>query len=111
MKIVFVDGSRCRLNRVSRDRLARYLIKPPDFIPLDSLTPAQRKTAESFAAAQAPDAEPPLVQRNPCGCSRIEVLALSSVEALFGHSSLDMVMDANGTELQLVEYHPEDIPS
>ena len=51
------------------------------------------------------------VPGNPCGCIRVEVLALSAVEALFGHSSLSMVMDANGTELKLTEYHPEDFRS
>ncbi|WP_330290575.1 hypothetical protein [Streptomyces sp. NBC_00576] len=111
VKIFFTDGSWCRLRSVSRERLTRYFIEPLDFVPLDSLTPAQRKTAEDFAAAQAPDAELPLVQRNPCGCFRVEVLALSAVEALFGHSSRDMVMDVGGTELQLMEYHPEDLLS
>ncbi|MFF3376274.1 hypothetical protein ACFYXF_25395 [Streptomyces sp. NPDC002680] len=111
VKIVFTDGSWCRLNSVSRERLTQFLIEPPDFIPLDSLTPAQRTTAEDFAEAQAPDAELPLVMRNPCGCFRVEVLALSEVEALFGHSGLSMVMDGNGTELKHMEYHPEDLRS
>ncbi|MDQ0930378.1 hypothetical protein [Streptomyces turgidiscabies] len=78
---------------------------------MDFLTPAQRTTAEDFAAVQAPDAELPLVQRNPCGCFRVEALALSEVEALFGHPSLTMVMDASGTELKLTEYHPADFRS
>lgn len=107
-KIVFSDGSWCRLSSINRERLTRYLIEPLDFIPLDALTPAQRNTAEAFAAAQAPDAEPPLVKRNPCGCFRVEVVALSTVDANFGHSGLDMVMDVHGTERKLTEYHPED---
>lgn len=107
-KVVFTDGSWCRLSSINRERLTRYLIEPLDFIPLDSLTLAQRNTAEAFAAAQAPDAELPLVKRNPCGCFRIEVVALSTVDAFFGHSGLNMVMDANGAELKLTEYHPED---
>ncbi|WP_151479650.1 hypothetical protein [Streptomyces albicerus] len=108
VKIFFTDGSWCRLGSVSRERLTRYLIEPLDFIPLDSLTPAQRDTAETFAAAQAPDSQPPLVKRNPCGCFRIEVLAPSTINALFGHSSLDTVMNENGAELKITEYHPED---
>lgn len=107
-KIAFFDGSWCRVSSVKRERLTRYLIEPLDFIPLESLTPAQRATAESFAAAQAADARPPLVKRNPCGCYRIEVVAPSTIRASFGHSGLNTVMDANGTELKLTQYHPED---
>jgi hypothetical protein len=107
-KITFSDGSWCRVSSVARERLTRYLIEPLHFIPLDSLTPSQRNTAESFAATQAPDAQPPLVKRNACGCFRIEVLAPSTISASFGHSSLNTVMDTNGTELKLTQYHPGD---
>lgn len=107
-KIVFADGSWFRASSRNRERLTRYLIEPLDFSPLDSLTPAQRQTAESFAAAQASDALPPLVKRNACGCLRIEVVAPSTIHALFGHSGLNTVMDENGTELKLSEYHPQD---
>lgn len=106
--IFFTDGSWCRLASVGRERLTRYLIEPLDFIPPAALTPAQRATAESFAAAQAPDARPPLVKRNPCGCLRVEIVAPSTIDALFGHSGLNTVMDEQGTELKLTEYHPED---
>ncbi|GAA3496065.1 hypothetical protein GCM10019016_031660 [Streptomyces prasinosporus] len=111
VKISFTDGSWCRVSSVSgasRERLTRYLIEPLDFIPLESLTPPQRRTAESFAAAQAPDAQAPLVKRNPCGCFRIEVLAPSTTHATFGHGGLNAVMDASGTELKLSDYHPQD---
>ncbi|MEU3145469.1 hypothetical protein [Streptomyces sp. NPDC006999] len=107
-KIVFTDGSWCRVSSANRERLTRYLIEPLDFIPLETLTLAQRNTAESFAASQAPDAQPPLVKRNTCGCLRIEILAPSTVHAFFGHSGLNTVMDAHGTELRLSEYHPQD---
>jgi len=107
-KIIFTDGSWCRVSGTVRERLTRYLIEPLDFIPLDSLTPAQRSTAESFASTQAPDAQLPLVKRNPCGCFRIEVLAPSRTNASFGHSGLNTVMDASGRELKLTEYHSED---
>ncbi|WP_055524693.1 hypothetical protein [Streptomyces graminilatus] len=108
-KIFFGDGSWCRLKSIGRERLTRYLIEPLDFIPLDSLTPAQRNTAEAFAAAQAPDAELPLVKRNPCGCFRIEVVALSTVHAFFGHSGMDTVMDESGAEVKPMELHKEDL--
>ncbi|MFE1946253.1 hypothetical protein [Streptomyces massasporeus] len=107
-KIAFTDGSWFRVGSIKRERLTRYLIEPPDFISLASLTRAQRNTAERFAAAQAPDALPPLVKRNSCGCFRIEVVAPSCVHASFGHSGLNTVMDENGTELRLTEYHQED---
>ncbi|MDX2548747.1 hypothetical protein ACOT81_25040 [Streptomyces sp. WI04-05B] len=108
-KIFFVDGSWCRLTSNKRERLTRYLIEPLDFIPLKSLTPAQRNTAEAFAAAQAPDAELPLVKRNPCGCLRIEVVALSTVDAFFGHSAIRTVMDESGAEVKPMERHKEDL--
>ncbi|UUA06783.1 MULTISPECIES: hypothetical protein [Streptomyces] len=107
-KIAFTDGSWFRASSINRERLTRYLIEAPDFIPLASLTQPQRTTAEGFATAQASDAQPPLVKRNSCGCFRIEVLAPSTVHASFGHSGLNTVMDANGTELRLTEYHQED---
>jgi hypothetical protein len=107
-KIVFADDSWCRVSSINRERLTRYLIEPPEFIPLTSLTQAQRNTAERFAAAQAPNAQPPLVKQNPCGCFRIEVVAPSTIHSSFGHSGLNTVMDANGTELRLTEYHQED---
>jgi hypothetical protein len=107
-KIAFTDGSWIRVSSIKRERLTRYLIEPLDFIPLASLTQAQRNTAERFAAAQAPDAQPPLVKGNPCGCFRVEVVAPSTVHASFGHSGLNTVMDPNGTELRLTEYHQED---
>ncbi|MFF7723339.1 hypothetical protein ACFZDB_28840 [Streptomyces luteogriseus] len=107
-KIAFTDGSWCRVSSIKRERLTRYLIEPVDFIPLTSLTQAQRNTAEMFAAAQAPDAQPPLVKQNSCGCFRVEVVAPSTVHASFGHSGLNTVMDVNGTELGLTEYHQED---
>ncbi|MFF7310291.1 hypothetical protein [Streptomyces sp. NPDC008137] len=107
-KIAFTDGSWIRVSSIKRERLTRYLIEPPEFIPLESLTPAQRTTAEKFAAAQASDARTPLIKRNPCGCFRIEVLAPSTVHASFGHSGLNTVMDEKGTEVPLTQYHQED---
>ncbi|MFF4472951.1 hypothetical protein ACFYZ3_25705 [Streptomyces sp. NPDC001599] len=108
VKILFTDDSWVRLSSVKRERLTRYLLEPLDFIPLDSLTTAQRETAERFASAQAPDAQAPLVKQNTCGCFRVEVFAPSTVHAFFGHSGLNTVMDADGTELSLTEYHPDD---
>ncbi|MFF9300033.1 hypothetical protein [Streptomyces sp. NPDC014764] len=107
-KIVFTDGSWCRVSSRARERLTRYLIEPLDFIPLRSLSPAQRTTAEEFAARQGSDAQVPLVKRNSCGCFRIEVLAPSKTDAKFGHPGLNSLMDDNGTEIPITEYHPQD---
>ncbi|MEU0193052.1 hypothetical protein ABZ250_24750 [Streptomyces afghaniensis] len=64
VKVVFTDGSWCRLRTSGRDRLMRYMVDRLDFVPLDSLTSAQGKAAEDFASAHAPDAEPPVVTRS-----------------------------------------------
>ncbi|MHC3474477.1 hypothetical protein ACYF6T_38090 [Streptomyces sp. 7R007] len=108
-KFIFTDGSWCRVSSANRERLTRYLIEPLDFIPLESLTPAQRSTAEAFAVAQASDAQAPLVKRNPCGCLRIEVFAPSNIHAFFGHSGLNTVMGKNGKEVKLMDSHKEDL--
>ncbi|MBT2874245.1 hypothetical protein AB0900_00615 [Streptomyces cellulosae] len=107
-KIVFTDDSWCRVSSRARERLTRYLIEPLDFIPLRSLSPAQRKTAEEFAARQGPDAQAPLVKRNPCGCFRIEVLAPSKTDVRFGHPGLNSLMDSYGREIPITEYHSQD---
>ncbi|MFI7020733.1 hypothetical protein [Streptomyces sp. NPDC050164] len=108
VKVIFTDGSWCRLRTSGRDRLMRYLVDRLDFVPLDSLTPAQRETAETFASAHAPDAGPPVVTRSECGCFRVEVLAPSTTNAFFGHSTRDMVMDVDGNTVDLSQYHLED---
>ncbi|MFH8613256.1 hypothetical protein ACH4D5_37890 [Streptomyces sp. NPDC018029] len=111
LKVVFADGSWCRLAVRARQVLARCLANPLNLIPLTSLTSEQRATAEAFAAAQAPDAGPALVSRNACGCYAIRVVKTTSVTSYFGASDRSTVMDADGTELDLMKYHPEDLTS
>ncbi|MGW3934097.1 hypothetical protein [Streptomyces phaeochromogenes] len=108
VKVVFTDGSWCRLTCFRRECLTRHIIDQPDLVPLDSLTPAQRGTAEAFAAAHAPDAGLPLITRNPCGCYRVAALAPSTADGFFGISDRSMVMDADGTEVDLLKQHWED---
>nr|WP_241267242.1 hypothetical protein [Streptomyces scabichelini] len=108
VKVVFSDGSWCRLRAFRRECLTRYLIDRPNFVPLESLTPAQRSTAEAFAAAHAPDTGSPLVTQNLCGCYRVDALAPSMADAFFGHSDQNMLMDADGAEISLTKYHWED---
>ncbi|MEV6313849.1 hypothetical protein [Streptomyces sp. NPDC051776] len=108
VKIVFMDRSWCRLRAQWRPRLTEYLVGPLDVIPLESLTAAHQHTARAFAAAQAPDAGPPIITRNTCGCYRIALVAPSMIDSFFGASDLYTVMDADGTERDLLAYHPED---
>jgi hypothetical protein len=108
VKIVFTDGSWCRLSTQARHRLLRYLVDRPELLPLESLTLAQRKTAEAFASAHAPDAGPPIVTRSECGCYLVEALAPSATSSSFGHSEKEMLMDADGTEVGFGERHLED---
>ncbi|WP_328495787.1 hypothetical protein OHS59_25905 [Streptomyces sp. NBC_00414] len=108
VKVVFADGSWCRLNSFRREGLTRHIVDQPDLVPLDSLTPAQRDTAEAFVAAQAPDAGAPVVTQNLCGCYRVAAVAPSTAHGFFGISDLDMLIDADGTEADIGEYHWED---
>lgn len=111
VRIVFTDGSWCRLHSLSRHKLTRPLTAPRDYIPLESLTSAQRATVEAFVATRHPDVEPPLVTRNACGCYRVLVVDQLTVDADFGTTEWDMTMDANGVEVEPVAYHPEDFAS
>lgn len=110
VKVVFTDGSWCRLTSLWRERLTRYLTDQPDLVPLESLTPAQRGTAKAFAAAHAPDAGPPLITRNLCGCFRVAAVAPSTADGFFGISDRSMVMDADASEVDLMKWHWEDYP-
>ncbi|QES42016.1 hypothetical protein DEJ49_14380 [Streptomyces venezuelae] len=108
LRIVFTDGSWCRLRSLSRRSLTWPLIEPREYIPLESLTPPQRAAVEAFAAARHPDVEPPLVTRNACGCYRVLVMDQLTVDADFGTTEWEMTMDADGAEVEPVAYHPED---
>ncbi|MGH4032456.1 hypothetical protein ACQB60_26350 [Actinomycetota bacterium Odt1-20B] len=111
LQIVFTDGSWCRMRSTSyaRRRILRYLAKQLDFVPLDALTPSQQATVEAFVTDYEPDAGPPLITQNSCGCYRVEVVLPSKVNAYFGARDWDMVMDTDGKKLELTEYHPEDL--
>ncbi|WP_432095125.1 hypothetical protein [Streptomyces sp. bgisy100] len=111
VQLVFTDGSWCRLRAQWRRRFTDYLKGPLDLMSLESLTPAQRSTARTFAATQPADAGPPVVTRNACGCYRVSVLAPSTTDSFFGISDRDTVVDAAGTELPYAQYHPEDFTS
>ncbi|MGV9881809.1 hypothetical protein [Streptomyces sp. NPDC003006] len=109
VKLVFSDGSWCRLQSPLREYLVRYLVSTPDLIPLRSLTQAQRQAVDNFlATARAPDLSEPIVTRLPCGHYRVEALVPSELDAFFGAGSRELNMNADGTELDYADYHPED---
>lgn len=57
-KIVFTDGSWCRLHSLWREFLMRHLADRPNIVPSDSLSPALREAVERFAVGHGPDALP-----------------------------------------------------
>ncbi len=110
VKVVFTDGSWCRLHAITREKFMRYLHQPLDLIPLEALTPGQRNTVENFvASSNAPDAGTPVISRRPCGHYRIEFMRSSRVDSFFGLSENSMLMDAEGAEVSITDYHPDDL--
>lgn len=109
VKVVFTDGSWCRLWAITREKLTRHLLHPLALIPLEALTPAQRNTVENFVAtAHAPDVGTPFVTRRPCGHYRIDVPVPSELDSFFGANYRHMRMNPDGTEVAITDYHPED---
>ncbi|MET7323795.1 hypothetical protein [Streptomyces sp. NPDC005549] len=108
-KIVFTDGSWCRLHSLWREFPMRHLADRSDIVPSDSRSPALREAAETFAAGYGPDAPPPLVVRNACGCYRIEVLAPGPSVAFYGIHAQKTIVDAEGRKMEMDGYHLEDL--
>ncbi|MEV7196753.1 hypothetical protein AB0N81_33875 [Streptomyces sp. NPDC093510] len=111
VKILFTDGSWCRLRALSRPELTRHLIRPPELIPLGSLSPEQLSTVDDFlmsAQTEAPDAGPPIITRRSCGHYRVEILPLSRYDSFFGASELEIIMDSSGVEVEVTAQHPDD---
>lgn len=112
VKIVFDDGSWCRLETLIRPEFTRHLLHPPHLIPLNSLTEEQHDTVADFLAAaraEAPDADEPVITRRSCGHYRVEVLPLSRLDSYFGASELAIIMDSAGAEVELTDQHPDDL--
>lgn len=109
VRLTFTDGSWCRLRLLSRDRFLRQLIRIPDLIPLDSLTQGQRDAVDDFlATARAADLSDPFVTRLPCGRFRVESLVPSELSSFFGANSRDLLMNADGSEVEPADVHPDD---
>ncbi|MGW7085922.1 hypothetical protein ACWGH2_20865 [Streptomyces sp. NPDC054871] len=110
VKVVFDDDSWCRLHAITPPKFARYLRHPLALVPLDDLTPTQRTAVENFVA-EAPvssDHGSPVVSRHPCGHFHVGFLRSYEVDSFFGLSENDMLMDADGAEVDPKDYHPDD---
>ncbi|QEU97501.1 hypothetical protein [Streptomyces kanamyceticus] len=109
VKILFSDDSWCRLRAITCEKFTRYLLHPLELIPWSDLAPAQQITVEQFVATSGgPHAGTPFVSRRPCGHYRVELLEPSQVDSFFGLSENDLLMDADGNEVELKDYHPDD---
>jgi hypothetical protein len=107
--ITFVDGSWCRLHSLQRRCLTRYMEPQRDLVPLDSLTPQQRKTVSDYAAElEMPDSVTPIISRNPTGRLRIEILLPSRYTSLFGASEETITMEPDGSRVDIGDFLPED---
>ncbi|MDN0193577.1 hypothetical protein [Streptomyces sp. S.PNR 29] len=108
-KVIFVDGSWCRLSCKWRRKLTRYLVEPPELLSLESLSPAQRATVSNYAEkVQMPSSTSPIITRNSCGHYNVDILLPSRFTSAFGASETSLVMDSDGQEVDVEEYHPED---
>lgn len=101
LKVVFADGSWCRLSSRWRDEFVDHLGKLPEIVRLESLTTAQRMTVMTFAAAHSA-AGTPLVTRRPGGDLRIEIRSSDRVSPAYGlcEGLRDMVMGPGGEEIK-----------
>ncbi|MFD5722566.1 hypothetical protein [Streptomyces sp. NPDC127036] len=108
-KVTFSDGSWCRLSSIRRQRLTRYLL-PTELIARDSLTAAQRAAVDAYAAKVRPPAGiSPIISRPPGGNHRVEFLLPDRLDAYFGASEKNTLIDGEGREVRPEDYLPEDL--
>ncbi|MFE1798313.1 hypothetical protein ACFW9L_19425 [Streptomyces sp. NPDC059517] len=108
-QVTFVDGSWCRLTCIWRRALTRYLVQPPDLLSLESLSEKQRAAVLEFTAGvNAPDSMAPIITRNACGHYNVDLLLPGQFTSAFGSSEENLVMDSEGQEVDVDDYHPED---
>ncbi len=108
-KVTFVDSSWCRLTCIWRRSLTRYLVQRPNLLSLESLSPKQRATVSAFTAGvNISDSETPIITRNSCGHYNIDILPPGQFTSAFGSSEESLVMDSDGNEVDVEDYHPED---
>ncbi|MEU9406080.1 hypothetical protein AB0E08_10285 [Streptomyces sp. NPDC048281] len=108
--VTFADGSWCRLTCNWRRKLTRYLVDAPELVLLDSLGPQQRAAVSEFATKSGmPSSASPIVSRNTCGHYGVDILLPSRFTSAFGASEVSFLMDSDGREVGVDEYHPEDL--
>ncbi|MFD6285090.1 hypothetical protein ACFWDP_36195 [Streptomyces anthocyanicus] len=108
-KVTFADSSWCRLTCVWRRALTRYLVQPPDLLSLKSLSANQRATVVEFTAgAGVTNSVTPIITLNPCGHYNVDILPPDQFTSAFGSSEESLVMDSDGHEVDVEDYHPED---
>ncbi|MFD5184832.1 hypothetical protein ACFWMQ_19935 [Streptomyces sp. NPDC058372] len=108
VKIVFDDGSWCRLEARTRPRVTLYLDPALDLLPLASLSTAQQERAREFETESGARAGSAFVTRNACGCLRIATVDAERVSSWSGTADTDIVVDVNGARLEPQEFHPTD---
>ncbi|MEW2162903.1 hypothetical protein AB0912_07870 [Streptomyces sp. NPDC007084] len=108
-KVTFTDGSWCRLSSFVRDRLIRYLL-PTELIAREALTTAQRAAVDAYAAeVRPPIGVEPIISRPPGGNYRVEFLLPDDLDAYFGASETNTLIDAEGREVRPEDYLPADL--
>ncbi|MET7744457.1 hypothetical protein [Streptomyces sp. NPDC005385] len=108
-KVTFSDGSWCRLSSFGRQRLIRYLM-PIELIAQDSLTAALRAAVDAYVSkVQPPAGVSPVVSRPPGGNFRVEFLLPEDLDAYFGASERNTLVDAEGRRVAAADYRPEDL--
>lgn len=108
VKIVFDDGSWCRLEVRTRPRVTLFLNPDLDLLPLASLSPVHQEQAREFEAENGCGPGTSFVTRNACGCFRIATVDGARVSSWSGTADTEIIVDANGTRLGPQEFHPAD---
>ncbi|MEU6768929.1 hypothetical protein ABZ916_41250 [Streptomyces sp. NPDC046853] len=102
VKVVFADGSWCRLRSRWRDAFVEHLgALVPEVVGLEALTTAQRMTVMTFAAAHSA-AGTPLVTRQPDDNLLVAIRASDRVSPSLGLCAglRHMVMGPDGEEIK-----------
>jgi hypothetical protein len=108
--ITFIDGSWCRLTCQWRRKLTRHLVQASVPLSPESLNREQRTAVANYAAKiEMPDSVSPIITRNPCGHYRVEIFLPNRFTSAWGASERSFLMDSEGREVEVVDYHPEDV--
>ncbi|MEV0845220.1 hypothetical protein AB0J21_04890 [Streptomyces sp. NPDC049954] len=109
-RIVFTDGSWCRLRATPRAHTVRFLSYPYELIELDQLPPGVLTTLEGQAEAnrQGPH-ESLFVARRPCGHFLAVFPVKDGLTATWGLRTRSVCLAHDGTVVSPQDYHPGDL--